>query len=470
MPLLIAVGIVAGGLGIYSWASTPVLEMGYNMLVASCGACSLVGNLYVITTTLGAQVFHAISPDLLKLGYIIFGIWMLMQIGKIVNPFSGGEQGVRIMQEIFTRGLYMLFILFFLHVPSVSVGAGGQTADPFYDWILRPVRDAGIGVATKIMSTAEAQLANGGNFATAKPVSGTHLAKDAAGCGAFQAMAMVTSGGIGSASPGTLTKLDDKDKGVQDLICVIEKVQNTVAVGIMLGVRMASVDLKQIVNVAFSGANDIGTLLLQVVSGLFLIIAYVFLLVRIVFALVDVVWRWAIAWLIAPFCLFAFAMPQTASYGIKLIKLIVQAAVMLVMLAFGIAVVAVMLSYIPQMMSDPAKGISLKTLDDVFNAFKAESGKSVILTVFDARFVYLIIIAWVGQALVGRAGPMSEALVDWRDAGDIGAELYGRSRGTAASVVGGVVGAGASAAGAAVTRGAGMASGGAAAIKSMFRR
>lgn len=474
LPLMVlGAGVGAGAIrGLYGQATKDgnIMSVAYQMLVSSCGSCSLLGNLYAILTYLGAAVFKAITPDLLKVGWLFFGVWMVMQVGKIANPFSSGEQGPRVFQEMFTRCMYLIPILFFLNAPSVSVGAGGTQADPFYDWIVAPIRDAGIDVAVKIMTLAEGNIANGGSFITAAPVPNTPMAKVGAsatggtgnGCGAFQPMAVFANSGVSVGSANQLATFSGDSEAISKLLCIVEKMQNTMAIPVTIGVRMATIDLKSGFFASLGwGTSDFGTQLLSAASGILLIIAYVFLGVRIVYCLIDVIWRWSVAWLIAPFCLFAFAIPQMSSYGIKLIKLIAQAGVMLIILAFGVAVVGVLLSYVPQMLSDPAAGVSLKTLDDVYKAFQAEANKSVVLTVFDSRYIYLIVVAWAGQALVARAAPMSEALVDWRDAGDLGAELYGRTKSTVSSVVGTVSGAAVGAAGAAVTRGA--------AIKSAFR-
>lgn len=438
-----------------------ILVKAYSMFVGGCGACTMVGNMFVISTYLGAEIYRRLATDFFQLGGLIFGLWMLLQGFKIINPFASGQMGPGVLGEMLKRGLYMLLIVTFLNGPSVTSGTGGG-ADPFYDWVMSPIRDLGLAASGTLMDVAETGFANGGSLATGAPAPGTPLASGRT-CGSFSVMVAPSTNGFTSPSAGgggTLTN----DPGVQKFLCVVEKMQNTIGVGVVLGVKMMSIDLTSGVLLKLGmDPTSLGTMLLQALSGLILLLSYVFLMTRLVFALVDVLWKWFIAWIIGPLCMLAFATPATSGYGIKVVKLIAQASIMFLFLSGAMAVVGVMLSYLPIMLSE--EGVQLRTLSDVYQSFQAEANKSVVLTVFDARYIYLIFVAWVGQALIARASPMSEALIDWRDGSEVGAELYSRTRGSASAVTGGVGGAAAGAAGKAL----GSAGGGVAKILSKFK-
>jgi hypothetical protein len=326
----------------------------------------------------------------------------------------------------------------------------------YLDWIYEPFMTALIEPPRLVLGVGE-MMAASGSFSTA--TSWFHEANGIGGIGMragrnqhADGCPLPVAGQFDLAQQDAsyiLTPLvaasDDPAQGVQlqsrtigAMLCSLSRMNRMVGLGFLLGAKMAIFDkagalpptAQKLLVDSLSNADNNAV---QAGGGWLLMMLYGLMTVMIVFYFVDTIVAGTILTVTAPFWIGALAFPGGVTFAARAFRFALHAVLTVTFVALAIALVAVLLSYTPSILSTAGK--SMPDLSSVLDAV-ANRDPAMNLSLFDHRFLYLLITPVLGIGLMARASAHAGAWAHGTETGGFSAAAAHHSSGQIAGLPG----------------------------------
>lgn len=352
----------------------------YESVIAQiCWACPAFGAFFEGAIVLGYNVSTTIASGVLSLLSIGLGLWVLLQVTKMMMPF-GPAAGI---SETFNKMASKFFVFAMI---AAFVSGGGMGFNSIWSWVIGPIFNTGIDLSTAVLtSTSNLVSSNASFYNVSLKIDNTP------NCAAASDARMPMTGiDRLNMSAGQ----DIKESGKR-LGCLIFNVQKVMGMGMVLGIATAmnagsdSVSAMEEYCIPLTGyclqlpkagsfVSSIVKIILAVIMGLVLLVVYLIALLIYPLYVIDAVFRFAVVVIISPILAAAYLFPITRSWCITGIK-------MLVAVAFSFMFQAVLV------------GLSLAVIVATGNAFSSNIAASSQLS-FPASIAYGIVGNGIGNA------------------------------------------------------------------------
>ncbi|GIL40291.1 hypothetical protein [Roseiterribacter gracilis] len=420
----------------------------YVSFVKSCAMCDVIGTVYQGAALLAATLFVAFTVyfyDALVTGFAVF---MVFSILRVALAFGDAQRGPAMLRSLFLRSLLLVGILLFFgggrpETPVVTIWDAQEAQNypglrRYLDWIYQPFTATLVELPRIILAAGE-MISPNGSFATASMAvsrgDGTgdvdgldHIP----GCN-LNAFAIL---GVAGDSPESyvlrpiLTQqsasIDQSSVGVTvnnaaigGMLCSLARMNRMIAVGFVLGGKMATLDKH---NILMESANTIlrdgittGTQeVLQQGGGWLIMGLYGFFTVLIAFYLIDTLVAATLLTVMAPFWLAAPAFPGGGKYFMQALRMALHAMLTVAFVALPVALVAALIAYTPAILSTDS--VTFTSFKDLFDAI-ARRDPALNMSLFDSRFLYMLLIPMIGIGLMGKAAAYASAWAQTQDTG-----------------------------------------------------
>jgi hypothetical protein len=256
----------------------------------ACMSCTLVEMLANTSYELGGKAHAVLQTSMTALLGAIFGIYILVQAGKLLFPFGPLENITGIFNAVATRTLIIIAAMTFM----LSFGN-------YWTLIHTPPLVAGINLTSTLMDRTKITL------------SGIAL--------------------INQACP----QLDSGDANAigQAMSCTMRNAQDTVSKGLMAGIgAMFANSASQNPLVMFT--SGVGGIVVALLSAAVLLLIYAPIYLSLPLKMADIILRWTLLAVLSPLMIAAAAFPVTRSFMFAGLKGLLQAAFELML--YGIVV------------------------------------------------------------------------------------------------------------------------------------
>ena len=256
----------------------------------ACLACSLVELLANTAYELGGKAHQFLKTSVTALLAAIFGIYLLLQAGKLLLPFGPLENAAGVFNAVMTRSLVVMLAMTFM------LGFGN-----YWTLIHTPPLTSAINLTSALMDK------------TKQTLGGSALIEQSCG--------LVNSSDITAISKA--------------MSCTMRNAQDTVGKGLLSGLGVMftnSLSGNPLAQVT-SGAVAI---LIAIASSAVLLLIYAPLYLSLPLKMADIIVRWTLLAVLSPLVIGAAAFPVTRSLMFAALKGIIQAALELLM--YGVVV------------------------------------------------------------------------------------------------------------------------------------
>jgi hypothetical protein len=203
------------------------------------------------------------------------------------------------------------------------------------------------------------------------------------------------------------------------MLCSLARMNRMVGVGFVVGGKMATLDKH---GIFMESANTIlrdgltsGTQeALQMGGGWLIMALYGVLTVLISFYLIDTLVAATLLTVTAPFWLAAPAFPGGGKYFMQAVRMALHAMLTVAFVALPVSLVAALIAYLPSVLSTDS--VTFSSFQDLFDAI-ARRDPALNMSMFDSRFLYMLLIPMVGLGLMGKAAGYASAWAQTQDTG-----------------------------------------------------
>lgn len=430
----------------------------YASFVQSCAMCDAIGTVYQGAALLAASLYVAFTIyffDALVTGFAVFLVFSIL---RLALSFGDAQRGPALLRGLFLRAILMVGILLFFgsgrpaDTPTVTLWAL-QSADSYpgldryLHWIYEPFTATLVELPRIVLAAGEMMAPNGSYATASMAVSrGDGSGADVEGLESIPgcnrngfAILDVTGGGSGAPESYVLPPLlgvtasgpaSDRsglavgNRTIGGLLCSLARMNRMVGVGFVIGGKMATLDKHGIFT---DSANSIlrdgittGTQeALQQGGGFLLMGFYGIFTVLISFYLIDTMVAATLLTVTAPFWLAAPAFPGGGKYFLQAMRMALHAMLTIAFIALPVALVASLIAYTPAVLS--TETVTFNSLKDLFDAI-ARRDPVLNMSLFDSRFLYMLLIPMIGIGLMGKAASYAGA---WAQTPDTGGGFVG---------------------------------------------
>jgi hypothetical protein len=203
------------------------------------------------------------------------------------------------------------------------------------------------------------------------------------------------------------------------MLCSLARMNRMVGVGFVIGGKMATLDKH---GIFMDSANTIlrdgitsGTQeTLQQGGGWLIMGLYGVLTVMISLYLIDTLVAATLLTVTAPFWLAAPAFPGGGKYFLQAMRMALHAMLTVAFVALPVALIAALTAYMPAVLSTDT--VTFTSFQDLFDAI-ARRDPALNMSLFDSRFLYLLLIPMIGLGLMGKAASYASAWAQTQDTG-----------------------------------------------------
>lgn len=420
----------------------------YVSFVKSCAMCDVIGTVYQGAALLAATLYVAFTLyfyDALVTGFAVFIVFSIL---RVALSLGDAQRGPAMLRALFLRSLLLVGVLLFFggsrpDVALVTIWDAQEAQNypglkRYLDWIYQPFTATLVELPRIVLAAGE-MMSPDGSFATASmAVSRGDGTGDVEGLNAVpgcnrNGFAILDAAG-GSAESYVLRpiltqhdlSIDRDSQGVTvnnaaigGMLCSLARMNRMVGVGFVIGGKMATLDKHGIftesANVILRDGLTSGTQeALQQGGGWLIMALYGVLTVLIAFYLIDTLVAATLLTVTAPFWLAAPAFPGGAKYFMQAMRMALHSMLTVAFVALPVALVAALISYTPAILSTDA--VTFTTLSDLFGAI-ARRDPALNMSLFDSRFLYLLLIPMIGIGLMGKAASYAGAWAQTQDTG-----------------------------------------------------
>lgn len=123
------------------------VEKIYNNLVKKCWTCIPVGQFFNLAAVLSINVSYKIAGYVKYPMLVIFGIWLLFQIGRFVLPFGSSKELSNTIGQVGKRAFLVSFVYAFLQMPAL-----------LWEYVIDPLTYGSISISKAVQTTMMAGL------------------------------------------------------------------------------------------------------------------------------------------------------------------------------------------------------------------------------------------------------------------------------------------------------------------------
>jgi hypothetical protein len=394
----------------------------------------MFNNFYQASVVLGAAFSTEIAKGLTILLALVFGVWLLWQVAKIMMPF-GPEGGVA---DIFNKITSKLVLFVFL---LVLVGNWGLV----WSYFISPITITGLELANSMLaSTGRILTVNSGGGRNQDLMTQLGLNfNDGPNCSAANRLTFNffdSSGAIFSAANATAQVADMKNLS-RSIACNIFNVQKIYGVGAALGVLTMMYSGNDFPPWSGTSYADwaVGTVtaliktIVAIIIGLIMAALFVVVILIYPLYLVDTVFRLGIITVISPILVAAYFLPMTRSWSTTGIKILVASAAsfffLSVLVGLSLVMMAATLSEAGAILSGTVDSGG-KDPSFLINATPFGLASLIFTNVFWMIFLSLTAVAVLSLFLMRKANQLAQEFTG-AAVGDMGGALAGMARNAA---------------------------------------
>jgi hypothetical protein len=426
----------------------------YVSFVKSCAMCDVIGTVYQGAALLAATLYVAFTFYFYDAVVTGFAVFLVFSILRVAFAFGDAQRGPAMLRSLFLRSLLLVGVLLFFggtrQAAPVVTSWGALEANNYpglqryLHWVYEPFTATLIELPRIVLAAGET-MASEGSFATASSVvargdeSGGDVDElrymygcNQNGFGLFDVSGEPESYVLrpillpqNGASIDTGTQgVALNSRAVGAMLCSLARMNRMIGVGFVIGGKMATMDRHEFVS---SSANQVlrdgfaagAPEVLQQGGGWLIMALYGVLTVLIAFYLIDTLVAATLLTVTAPFWLAAPAFPGGGRYFMLALRMALQAMLTIAFVALPVALVAALISYTPAVLS--TDDVAFTTLKDLFDAI-ARRDAALNMSLFDFRFLYLLLVPMIGIGLMSKAAVYASA---WAQAQDTGGGFVG---------------------------------------------
>lgn len=327
--------------------------------LTSCLSCDLVEELAQTAFDLGGQAYEILKTSVTAFLAAVFGIYILLQAGKLLFPFGPLESASGVLNSVMTRTFVIIAAMTFL----TSFGN-------YWNLIHTPPLASAINLTSALMDKTKSALI------------GTALIKESC-----QRVDSADAAAIGTA-----------------MSCTMRNAQNTVLQGLIAGIT-AMLSSAQTNNPLILFTSAAAGVVITFFGGLYLLWIYAPIYFSMPLKMADIILRWTLLAVLSPLVIAAAVFPATRSLVAAALKGLLQVAFELFMygivVAFGAYAMNAVIASLP----------SNNTGSSLFIDFTSQQGVySPLIT--SAMFWQFLLIGWIINILLAKSRGVAIALSD----------------------------------------------------------
>ncbi len=327
--------------------------------LTSCLSCDIVEKLTQTAYDLGGQAYEILKTGVTLFLAAVFGIYILLQAGKLLFPFGPLESASGIFNSVMTRTFVIIAAMTFL----TSFGN-------YWNLIHTPPLASAINLTSALMDKTKSALV------------GTALIKESCPT-------------VDSADANAIGKA---------MSCTMRNAQNTVLHGLIAGIT-AMLSSAQTNNPLILFTSAAAGVIITFFGGLFLLWIYAPIYFSMPLKMADIILRWTLLAVLSPLVIAAAVFPATRSFVVAALKGLLQVAFELFMygivVAFGAYAMNAVIASLP----------SNNTGSGLFIDFTSNQGVySSLIT--SAMFWQFLLIGYIMNTLLAKSRGVAIALSD----------------------------------------------------------
>jgi hypothetical protein len=341
--------------------------------LTSCLSCDLVEELAQTAFDLGGQAYEILKTSVTAFLAAVFGIYILLQAGKLLFPFGPLESASGVLNSVMTRTFVIIAAMTFL----TSFGN-------YWNLIHTPPLASAINLTSALMDETKSALI------------GTALIKESC-----QRVDSADATAIGKA-----------------MSCTMRNAQNTVLQGLIAGIT-AMLSSAQTNNPLILFTSAAAGVVITFFGGLFLLWIYAPIYFSMPLKMADIILRWTLLAVLSPLVIAAAAFPATRSLVAAALKGLLQVAFELFMYGIVVAFGAYAMDAVIGSLSSGNTSAPLISFgnDNTFLGVKfsvdfTSQGGVYAALITSAMFWQLLLIGYIVNTLLAKSRGVAIALSD----------------------------------------------------------